>query len=143
MTTHAELGMNRTGIATSPKLTKEMLEGQQEFAPDQPGDERKIASARSSSAREWDSKIGSVPPPTTVKGALKTGATALKGESPTQFIDKLGARLAFERSGVRMYEALLSKFDASGSFEGGPSRAEIEKILMDEYDHFRLLVEAL
>jgi rubrerythrin len=120
-----------------------MLEGQHEFAPDMPGDERNIASSRSLSAREWDSRIGSVPPPTTVKGAVKTGMTALKGESPTQLIDKLGARLAFERSGVRMYEALLSKLDASGSFEGGPLRADIERIVNDEHEHFLLLVSAL
>jgi hypothetical protein len=31
MSTHAELGTNRTGIATSPKLTAEMLKGQNEF----------------------------------------------------------------------------------------------------------------
>jgi len=143
MTTHAELGMNRTGIATSPKLTAEMLEGQKEFAPDMPGDERKISSTRSLTAQEWDSRIGSVPPPTTLKGAVKTGMTALKGESPTQLIDRLGARLAFERSGVRLYEALLSKFDACGSFKGGPSRDELETILNDEYEHFQLLVQAL
>jgi len=143
MTTHAELGMNRTGIATSPKLTEEMLEGQKEFAPDAPGDERKISNTRSLTAQEWDTRIGSVPPPTTVKGAVKTGLTALKGESPTQFIDRLGARLAFERSGVRMYEALISKLDAGGSFKGGPTRADLETILNDEYEHFQLLVQAL
>jgi rubrerythrin len=143
MSEHANLGMNKTGVATSPKLTAAMLEGQKEFAPDLLGDEQNISVSRSASVRDWSEPIGSVPPPTTAKGMLKTGLTALKGESPTLLIDKLGARLAYERSGVRLYEAFLSKFDATGSFEGGPSRAVLESILSDEYRHFQLLVEAL
>jgi hypothetical protein len=143
MSTHAELGMNKTGVSTSPRLTAEMLAGQREFAPDLEGDERSIAATRSSKAREWDTTIGSVPPPLSPKGMLKAGLTALKGESPTLLIDKLGARLGFERSGTRLYEALLSKFDAYGGFAGGPSRADIESILQDEFSHFRLLLDAL
>jgi rubrerythrin len=143
MSEHAELGMNRTGVATSPKLTAEMVKGQEEFAPDLPGDERTLAAARGMTARGWDEPIGSVPPPPTAKGMLKSGLTALKGESPTLLIDKLGARLAFERSGVRLYEALLAKFDGKGGFAGGPSRADLEGILRDEFNHFRMLVESL
>jgi rubrerythrin len=135
--------MNRTGVATSPKLTAAMLEGQNEFPPDTQGDERQIALSRSASVQEWDEPIGSVPPPTTVKGVVKTGLTAMTGESPTLLIDKLGARLAFERSGVRLYEVLISKLDATGGFDGGPTRAQLESILGDEFQHFRMLVEAL
>ena len=143
MSMQAELGINRTGVSTSPKLTTEMLEGNKEFAPDLPGDERKIAASRCLSSREWSEPIGSVPPPPTMKGMLKSALTALKGESPTVFIDMLGARLAYERSGVRLYEALLSKYDATGSFEGGPTREQLEEILRDEFNHFRMLTEAL
>lgn len=143
MSSHAELGMNKTGIATSPKLTAAMLEGQKEFVPDIQGDEALIAASRSGTAREWGEQVGSVPPPTTLKGVVKTGLTAMKGESPTLLIDKLGARLAYERSGVRLYEALLSKFDATGGFEGGPTRDLIEGILQDEYNHFKLLMQSL
>lgn len=143
MSEHAELGMNRTGVSTSPKLTAEMVKGHEEFPPDRPGDERSIAADRGMTARRWADPIGSVPPPTSAKGALKSGMTALKGESPTQFIDKLGARCAFERSGVRLYEALLAKHDSKGSFAGGPSRADIEDILNEEFNHFRTLTEAI
>lgn len=143
MTSHAELGMNRTGTATSPKLTAEMLDGQKEFAPDYPGDERKIAAWRSNTTREWSEPIGSVPPPTTLKGMVKAGITAIAGESPSLLIDKLGARAAFERSGVRMYEAVIAKFDASGGFDGGPTRADLELILEHEFQHFRMLVDAI
>jgi hypothetical protein len=142
MSEHAELGMNRTGTATAPKLTAEMLVGQQEFAPDYPGDERTLLIERSARSRELTETVGSVPPPTTVKGMVKTGLTALAGESPTLLIDKLGARLGFERSGVRIYEALLAKFDGTGGFEDGPTRSELETILVDEYNHFEMLVGA-
>jgi len=61
------------------------------------------------------------------------------GESPTLFLDKLGERLAFERAGTRLYEAILSKYDAYGSFSGGPSRGDLEHLCQEEYDHFLML----
>jgi rubrerythrin len=54
-------------------------------------------------------------------------------------LDKLGERLAFERTGTRLYEALVSKYDAFGSFAGGPSREDLEHVLEEEYRHFTLL----
>jgi bacterioferritin (cytochrome b1) len=74
---------------------------------------------------------------------LKSAGQMAKGRDPVVFVDKLGERLAFERTGVRLYEAILSKFDALGSYDGGPSRPELETILADEFEHFRLLQEAL
>lgn len=141
-TTHTEMGFNRTGIGTSPKLSGEMLDATQEFQPSLSGDARQIASVREGYAREVE-PLGSVPPPPTLKGMAKAAAQALKAARPAQFIDKLGERLAFERSGVRVYEALLSKFDLSGGFDGGPERADLEKILREEYEHFKLLEGAL
>lgn len=140
--THAELGLNRTGVATSPRLSEDMLEGTSEFTPSSGGDDRQIGLERGDYAREAE-PLGSVPPPLTGKGMLKTGATALKGESPTQLIDKLGERLAFERSGTRLYEALVSKLDALGSFKGGPSREDLVHILREEHAHFKMLKQAV
>jgi len=65
------------------------------------------------------------------------------GASPTLFIDKLGERLAFERGGVRLYETLVSKYDAYGSFSGGPSRGDLRQILNDEFSHFAMLTQAI
>jgi hypothetical protein len=137
-----ELGMNRTGVATAPILTTAMLAGTEELTPDGSGDERQIAQARGVFAREAE-PLGSVPPPLTAKGMLKSAGQAIKGQDPVLFVDKLGERLAFERTGVRLYEAVLSKFDALGSYEGGPSRAELEQILADEFAHFSLLQDAI
>jgi rubrerythrin len=143
MSTHAELGMNRTGVSMSPRLTAQMVEGNQEFPPDYVGDESKIARSRGDVGRTWQEPVGSMPPPLTLKGNLKAGMTALRGESPTQLIDKLGARCAYERSGVRLYEAVLAKFDISGSFAGGPARTDLEQILAEELSHFRMLTGLL
>lgn len=141
--TQTELGRNRTGIATSPKLTEEMIAGMDEFLPSPvDGDENVIAKVREDYARDAE-PLGSVPPPMTLKGAAKTALRGVKGERPTQFLDKLGERLAFERTGVRLYGALLSKLDAFGSFTGGPRREELEQIQREEYEHFRMLAEAV
>lgn len=58
-------------------------------------------------------------------------------------LDKLGERLVFERAGARLYEALLAKFDAYGSFEGGPERDDLEQIRSEEHEHFLMVREAI
>lgn len=141
-TTQADIGINRTGIGTSPRLSGDMLDATKEFQPSVSGDERQIAYVRGDYAREAD-KLGSVPPPPTAKGMAKSALQGLKAAHPVQFIDKLGERLGFERSGVRIYEALISKFDHTGGFDGGPDRTEVEQILQDEFEHFRMLEDAI
>ena len=54
-------------------------------------------------------------------------------------MDKLGERLAFERSGTRLYEALLAKHHIYGSFSGGPTPGDLEHVLKEEYRHFLML----
>jgi rubrerythrin len=140
--THAELGMNRTGTQTSRELTSEMLAGTQEFGPTSQGNEQEIAFLRQERAKQAE-PLGHVPPPLSAKGALKTAATAIKGEAPTQLIDKMGERLGFERVGVRLYQAMLTKVQALGTFDGGPSVADVQRILDQEYEHFRMLEAAI
>lgn len=140
MQNQASLGFNRTGIATSPRLSAEMVEGMQEFPPNVAGDEIAIATERQRMALEGE-PVGSVPPPATLAGMASAAVQGVRGNHPVQFVDKLGERLGFERMGTRLYQALLSKYDVSGSFEGGPTRPELERMMRDEYAHFRLLVE--
>jgi rubrerythrin len=142
MSTYAEIGLNRTGIATSPALAEQMIDGTSEFLPDTGGDETVISRTREEYAKIAD-PLGTVPPPTTLKDAAVAAVRGLRGLRPTQFIDKLGERLAFERTGVRLYEGLISKLDASGTFPGGPSREELVEILREEHEHFRLLTDAV
>jgi hypothetical protein len=126
------VGDNRTGIAVHPRRTAAMMSGLPEFPPTSRGSAENLAEVRVECAREARS-AGSMPP--------------LPGKKPSHdmivFMDKLGARLAFERSGVRLYEALLAKHMALGSFDGGPSRSDLEHIRSDEHQHFAMLRRAI
>ncbi|ADO75426.1 ferritin-like domain-containing protein [Stigmatella aurantiaca] len=141
-TTSSDVGFNRTGLQTSSLEGEEAIEGARQGLPSSPGDGSGILAVRASYAVEGD-RLGSVPIPGTFKGLFTSTKELLKGNKPTVFIDKLGERLAFERTGVRLYEGALAKFDLHGTWPGGPSREQLEGILRDELAHFLLLREAL
>jgi rubrerythrin len=138
----SELGMNRTGIKTSPVHSKKAIEGAEQAQPSSPGDASGIWKVREEFAREQEG-LGSVPPPASLKGMAKTAVDMLKGGRSTVFIDKLGQRAGFERTGVRLYEAALSKLDVFGTWVGGPSREQLEKIRQDELSHFALVKRSI
>ncbi len=140
--TSSDVGLNRTGIQTSPIDSKEAIEGAKQGLPSSLGTEAGILEVRALYAKEGDG-LGTVPVPATLKGMFQTAKEMLKGTKPTVFIDKLGERLGFERTGVRLYQAALLKFDVHGTWEGGPSREQLEKILRDELSHFILVREAI
>ncbi|HVG04706.1 MAG TPA: ferritin-like domain-containing protein [Burkholderiaceae bacterium] len=62
--------------------------------------------------------IGSIPPPATLKGMIKTGIAKVSGRSSATLMDKIGERIAFERGGTRLYDALLTKFEAVSQNNG-------------------------
>ena len=99
------------------------------------------AAVRIEYAREAE-PIGSVPPPGTLKGVAKMGKELLT-KKPTVFLDKLGERVAFERTGTRLYELLITKLDALGTWDGGPSRERLARFHDDELAHFRLVEAAM
>jgi len=73
-------------------------------------------------------------------------ATAIKGHKATVFLDKLGERLAFERMGTRLYEALINKVEAHPADNAGISVLELRRIHNQELAHFKMLrrtIEAL
>lgn len=142
MKTTATMGMNRTGIALAPERAEEMLAAVREFPPSAEGDEFQMAAVRIAYAQEGE-KQGTLPPPSSMKQLASTAWKGLQGKSPNLFVDKLGERAAYERTGTRYYQTLLSKFDAYGSFDGGPTRADLEHILEEEFRHFQLVTEAI
>jgi hypothetical protein len=115
-----------------------MLAGMEEFPPTSEGSAEDIAMVRIAYAKEAE-PLGSMPLPAGMKNKAKTAMKAVMGAQPTLFLDKLGERLAFERSGTRLYEALVSKHAAFGSFTGGPRKGDLEEILQEEYGHFTML----
>jgi len=137
-----DIGKNRTGIATSPIDAPRTIEAAEEARTAGPLDGKALEAERVEWARSA-SPVGTVPPPLTVKGAAKTAVELVEGHKPTVFIDKLGQRLAYERTGVRLYEALLAKYEAAHVHAGGPSREDIATIRNEEHEHMRLVREAI
>jgi ferritin-like protein len=142
MNSPTSTGLNRTGVAASPLDAPKTIEGAEEGVPSSAGDASSADPFRISYAREAE-PVGKVPPPATAKGAVKAVVKALKGEKANVFIDKLGERLAFERVGTRLYEMVLVKWEAYGSWEGGPSREALQEIRNEELEHFGLLQECM
>lgn len=138
MKQQSTMGTNRTGMAIAAERGEAMVVGMEEFAPTSEGSAHDIALVRIAYAKEAG-PLGSMPTPAGMKNKAKTAVKTVLGEQPVLFLDKLGERLAFERTGTRLYEALLSKYEAFGSFSGGPEQADIEDILHEEYSHFTML----
>lgn len=120
---------NRTGVAQDPDLAKEMMKGSKATIDGtQPED---FLAYRA--AEPWDgAPVATMPPP----------ANPSLGTAPI-LLDKLGERLAFERAGVRLYQTLVLKHEVQGTFEGGPTRAELEAICDDELSHFAMLEQVI
>lgn len=135
------VGMNRTGLDMAP-LSKDTLVA---FSQEQAGRASQQAGGiddlRKAVALEAD-RIGTVPMPARLKGMASTVMDKLKGANPEVLIDKLGERLAFERTGVRLYEALIVKVSAASS---GPviDIGALQEIRDDELSHFQLLARTL
>ncbi|MFO7324272.1 MAG: ferritin-like domain-containing protein [Pseudomonadota bacterium] len=161
-------GQNRTGAAVHPAGISRMLEAVEELSPQVPISTAPIEAERLRNIAEADS-IGSIPPPASlVKGAVKKGMSMLRGVNPGLFMDKIGERIAFERTGTRLYDALISKYltlsEAGGEElppldtvaiddeeEGEPVLAPasetpldtLRRIRSEELGHFRMLCEVM
>jgi hypothetical protein len=125
-------GENHTGVKLHPELAAQMVEGTTEFGPTSSGGAELLAHNRIRVARKSE-------PAATMPPSRDVSADRLP------LLDKLGARLQFERTGTRLYDALISKLDAYGTFSGGPSRGDLEHIRDEEHRHMalaqRLIVE--
>lgn len=135
-------GMNRTGIDMSPIDIKELLNGVNESRPSSEGDERTLASYRTTYLEEAE-PIGTVPAPGTLKGAAKTALQKVTGKKPEVLLDKLGARLAFERTGTRLYDALLGKCLVRGDEVAGLPIELLREFRDEEARHFSLVWDAM
>lgn len=160
------IGMNRTGTAMSPVDTKAMTEAADALSPAVPIDTAAMDADRLAYINEADA-VGSIPPPASMKGMLKAGMARMKGGAPSVFLDKIGERAAFERSGTRLYEALITKYQAvqalgqevlvpadqlppadgaaaaPGSVAGETPLQTLMRIRAEELAHFRMLGTAI
>jgi hypothetical protein len=135
------LGKNRTGIKASPLDAGDLRE--------QHGHQLTVGRPAISAEQlrmEYMAEaeaVGSVPPPTNVRGMVGATAQALAGHRMHVLLDKLAERLAFERSGVRLYDAMLRKAAGAERLPGGMSLAALQAIRDDEAAHFALLAESI
>jgi hypothetical protein len=133
-----DLGMNRTGVATSPVDTPRMIDAATAIESVAEG-AGEMVNLRRAYAAASPEPIGSMPPPATMKGLGQTAVHALMGHKATVLLDKMGERLAFERTGARLYDALLVKVVGTGTGELGPKTADLEALRAEELQHFELV----
>lgn len=125
---------NRTGIQTAPELAEELIEGANNAPPSSEGGIEDIAEYRGEYIAEGF-PIGSMP-------TLPVSEEAEADEEEVGMavlLDKLSERLAFERMGTRLYEALLNKIEILGETTPGPTIEQIEEIGREEMEHFLML----
>ncbi|HVY80712.1 MAG TPA: ferritin-like domain-containing protein [Steroidobacteraceae bacterium] len=140
------LGPNKTGAALVPEEIKLMLDAVSELSPPAAISTLTLDMERQSYISQADS-VGSIPEPV---GRGAKAAPRKKGLDPMRavFLDKLGERMAFERTGTRLYDALITKYLAlqndMGSAPLGESALQtLQKIRTDELAHFHLLSETI
>lgn len=138
-----QMGMNRTGVDMSPIHSRRMLQDLDVMPPGQT-DQRELQDLERQYISEAD-PVGSVPMPGTLKGVLKTTMEKLSGANPEVLINKLGERLAFERTGTRLYDQLILKFQAHFDSTVSPSFSleELRDFRQDEADHFLMVKRAM
>ncbi|HMN79291.1 MAG TPA: ferritin-like domain-containing protein [Burkholderiaceae bacterium] len=153
------LGLNRTGGARIPDAVAAMVDATDQLSPFSAIDMAELEAQKGRYIGEAE-PVGSIPPPLSVKGAAKAGVAKLKGGHPSLLLDKIGERLAFERTGTRLYEALAVKYQCARALDadalplakpptdGASAPAEspgetIMRIRSEELEHFRMLVQAM
>lgn len=146
---------NRTGLQMSPADSQELLEATRggQYAstalPDPQSDG--LAETRAEYLAEAG-PLGTVPAPVTPVGMARSAAQALGGRKLQVFMDKLAERAAFERGGVRLYDALLAKHrgeieqQAHGTRGNGRDPISYDTLLefrQQEAEHFLLVADAI
>lgn len=118
--------MNRTGTRIARGFLEEMLDTQDLVINDEPGPGPTDSEIRMTAIEEAD------PPGSPTDVATAPGMGAL--------LDSLGGRLAYERGGTRLYEAILRKAEATAHLHGLKECVpDLEQIRDEEEDHAALL----
>jgi rubrerythrin len=142
-----KLGHNRTGMQMSPLQSEMLMKSARDAAQlvDPPDPEQPEAMLISELRREYVNEadaLGTIPPPGTLSGALKSGVAMITGNRVQVFIDKIAERMAFERGGTRLYDAALVKVAALAA--GTPVTLErMKQIRNQEAEHAEILRQAL
>jgi bacterioferritin (cytochrome b1) len=143
-TSMEKTGWNRTGVVTAPLMARELTQAAAAAAPSSEGGPEQIMLRRGEYIREGF-PLGSLPPPPVSMQGLVEGAAQVVGMTTgvAALADKLSERLAFERTGTRLYDALIGKCEALGEPSPGPSLAQLREIREEELRHFLLVHRAI
>lgn len=138
------MGANKTGIDMSPLMSKDMLKTDGLYLGETSDTEGR-KNIQDFYFKEAEA-LGSVPLPGTIKGAVKSTMKMATGLHPETFINKLGERLAYERSGVRIYEQLIAKCEyarVGGQLDMAVPTERLKEFRDEEEEHFHLLVNCM
>lgn len=138
-TTSTGLGTNRTGAERIPPENAFNARSVPEGARP---DGQAVDQLRAEYMVDADA-LGSVPMPLTVKGIVQAGLAKLVDRNPEVLIDRIGQRLAFERTGVRLYEGFLVKCRVHPGQGANIPLDQLQDICVAEGRHFKMLSEAL
>jgi ferritin-like metal-binding protein YciE len=132
------VGMNRTGLDMAPLSKGDMVDYAQAEAGRAPESDGSFEAVHMAYTEEAE-RVGSVPIPATFKGIATTTMSKMTGKNPEVLIDKMGERLAFERAGTRLYEAMLLKCGAADADVHPVDVSALAHIRDDEEKHFHLV----
>jgi hypothetical protein len=144
-------GPNRTGAAVSPKEIDLMLDAVQDLSPPIPISTLQMDMERQTYIAAADS-VGSIAPPRVPeKGTATKSASKQQAAELAILFDKLGERIAFERTGTRLYGALITKYlslsnadgDVLPASDGEAALETLQRIRAEELGHFHLLCDAM
>lgn len=134
-------GDNRTGGKLAMEETIKTAMGAAKMTRPTEGDASAIADNRILYMSESD-YIGTLPKPASIKGIISSMREKILQGDHT-FLDKLGERLAFERTGTRLYEALISKHKGSVEDNSLPELSILEQFCQEEMEHFQLCAQVM
>jgi ferritin-like protein len=147
---------NKTGIMDKGKNAKESIRGAREGKPSSRGGVEEMNRMRTEAILE-SGPVGTLPSNEDMLEAMmklamkspgkflavsgKMSAQATQRELVMTFLNKLGERIAFERTGVRLYDAFLVKLEAYRLQELDVQ--DVRHIRDEELEHFRMLCEVM
>lgn len=134
---------NRTGIDRSPIDSQKMIDAANAYLPSSKGDGSAMAAVETSYIKGSE-PVGSVPVPVTLRGAAQATIQMLAGRSAEVLIDKLGERLAFERTGTRLYDYFINKCQTAPLQSDSPISIDmLKRFRHEEALHFKVIADAL
>ena len=136
-----QLGMNKSGTMMAPIESAKTEKGAAQYTQPTAGSSDAIGENRLFYMKDADVQV-TLPISPSLKGMAKGMMDKLKSGN-YGFVDKLGDRIAFERTGTRLYEALLVKYEGTEDKDNLPPLELLKQFHREEREHFIMLCEVM